>query len=245
MSTVGRRAGVHAPADRLPGRATRTGGGRGQRASTISGRGRRWTGRCTRRDLGAPGTPRSGRPLGAARGVLKTMRPRQWVKNVLVSPRRSSAATCSRRASSRSWCSPSWRSRWRRRGDLPGQRREGRRRRTARTPPSGSGRSPPGVVAAPAGVAVAVVLLAARRRRSACSRRCSWRSCWASTSRCSWRTASGSSTSRCSTSASWPRASCCARSPAVRPPASRSRSGSCWWRASGRCSWSPASGTPR
>ena len=49
-----------------------------------------------------------------------------------------------------------------------------------------------------------------RRWRSACSRRCSWWSCWRSTSSCSWRTASGSSTRPCSTSASSPRASCCA-----------------------------------
>jgi decaprenyl-phosphate phosphoribosyltransferase len=40
-------------------------------------------------------------------------------------------------------------------------------------------------------------------------------------------------------------ASSCAPSPAARPRGSRCRSGSCWWRASGRCSWWPASGTRR
>ena len=66
-------------------------------------------------------------PLGVARGVLKTMRPRQWVKNILVfaAPfvggrpahpgHRPQAADRLRRVLAR------------RVGDLPGQRREGRR----------------------------------------------------------------------------------------------------------------------
>jgi hypothetical protein len=49
----------------------------------------------------------------------------------------------------------------------------------------------------------------------------------ASTSSSSWRTASASSTRPCSTSASSPRASCSARSPVASLPRSRSHSGSC------------------
>ena len=196
-------------------------------------------------DIEVPAAPVApGRtPLGVARGVLKTMRPRQWVKNVLVFaapfvggdlltpgiiPDLLMAFLAFSLAASGIYLVNDAK-------DVDADRAHP----TKRFRPIAAG-----VVAPRLAIAVAVVLLS-RRWRSACSRRCSWWWCWRSTSSSSWRTASGSSTRPCSTSASSPRGSCCARSRVARPPGSCCRSGSCWWRASGRCSWSRASGTPR
>ena len=134
-------------------------------------------------------------PLGVARGVLKTMRPRQWVKNVLVlaapfaggdlfDPGDPAGPRCSRSSRSRS----------RRRGSTWSTTPR-TSRPTARTRPSGSGRSRP----------VSCRRGSPSASRSCCSRRAGGeparvgaaadraRPC---TSWCSWPTASGSSTSR-------------------------------------------------
>ena len=184
-------------------------------------------------------------PLGVARGVLRTMRPRQWVKNVLVSPRRSPAAICSPRASSPELlvafvafslaasgiylvndandvdadrAHPTKRLRPIAAGIVPRPARVRGRRGAARRGGGARACSRPG---------------AAGGRGRPCT---SW---------CSSPTASGSSTSRCSTSASSPSGFLLRAVAGGAATGIRCRSGSCSSPASARCSWWPASATPR
>ena len=175
--------------------------------------------------------------------VLRSMRPKQWTKNLLVVAAPLAAGQICRAGRAR---------RHRRRvrrvlpallGGLPGQRlrrHRGRPAAPAQAAPTDRGGRAPGAGRP------------RRRRRSsppsawrsASPPAGSWAPCWSPTSR-----------PRCSTPAAQARAgarpgrwspagSSCARSPAVWPPGCRSRTGSCWSPASGRCSSSRASATP-
>jgi hypothetical protein len=182
-------------------------------------------------------------PVAVARGVLRTMRPKQWVKNVLVLAAPFAGGVLfsggmalelvvafvafSLAASGIYLVNDA--------NDVAADRAHPTKRRR----PIAAG-----IVPVRLAFGVAVVLLAAAVG-SACSRTGGSRPWSASTSRCSSPTASGSSTSPCSTSASSRPASCSARSRAARPPASRCRSGSCSPPGSARCSWWRASATPR
>ena len=182
-------------------------------------------------------------PLRVARGVLRTMRPKQWVKNVLVLAAPFAGGVLfsagiaahlvvafvafSLAASGIYLVNDA--------NDVEADRAHPTKRRR----PIAAG-----IVPVPLALAVGAVLLIAALLVSllASVQLTVVVGVYAPSSS---PTASGSNTSRCWTSASSRRASCCARSRAARPPASRSRSGSCSPPGSGRCSWWRASATPR
>ena len=199
------------------------------------------------RRAGGPGACPSGPPASAARsawGLVRALRPRQWVKNVLVF----AAPLAAGAVFDAEVLRPSRRRLRavlpRRLGRLPGQRHDRRR-----------GRPPAPAQAVPADRGRHRAAVAGRWRWPSCCspsrwpRRCcspgrSWPACWPATSSSSSPTAWCSRTSRSSTSPSSPPGSCCAASPAASPPGCCCRSGSCSSPPSARCSWSPASATP-